>query len=173
MAPPTKERHNFFSILSSQEIPDPINISQNTSPSRKRRIQEPTENSDPQPSCSKQNYTPASNHTPYADAVNGNKNKNQKQRKTRKQPNPNSEKQQSESEPSGGTSTPNEDNENLVKKNALKNAIRARIVALKMNPILLTIADCLLPPILNFFWPMISPFVSFILPFLLQDGSFC
>jgi hypothetical protein len=64
-----------------------------------------------------------------------------------------------------------ENSKNLEKKKYLRDAIHARIIALKLNTIVQNITVCLISPILDFFWPMISPFVSCILPLLTQNGA--
>jgi hypothetical protein len=223
-APVIKERHNFYSILSSQGNPELIPNSQNTTlfnrsgsagpsgstgpaspsgssgtvgpsgssgsaspsgssgpagpsgssaPPRKRRLQDQAEVPDPQPSSSNQNNPyRVNNNISFASVAGGNNNNNPKKRRSRKRSSQNRSKtcEPGVDEPS---STPNDHDEDLAKKKALRDAIRARIVALGMNPMVLKAADFLLPPILDFFWPMISPFVSFIIPLLSQHGSCC
>lgn len=169
---PVNQFQNYFSVLSSQSQPEPetnvCNI--DLSPPGKRRREEIIEKLEPQASTSRQNSLQVSQNLSFAEVVGANfvnskKNrpKNRKSRSKKSGPNVSV----------GRTNEPStvENKTEPESKQALKDAIRARVVSFKMHPIVQQIIVSLISPALDLFWPIISSFVPFLLPLLTQNGD--
>jgi hypothetical protein len=170
VSPPTKQHQNFYSILSTQTDPEPSINSQNSGPPRKRRLQETNKNFEPQPSTSRIPKSQVTKNISFANVVSGKREGGQHNRNIHSHSSQ-ERKKNSRSDDGEREDTLPENSENLEKKTSLRDAIHARIVALKLNTIVQNIIVCLISPILDLFWPMISPFVPFILPLLTQNGA--
>jgi hypothetical protein len=186
------KQQNFYSILSSQSNSEPNEVMPSTSSPRKRRCEDPNDNSIPQAASPKKTFTFGKQNPSFAEVASGkvdDTQANNKQPKNRSNSSKTKKKKESTipkavataggspkpsiAENVGGNVEPTTGNssEDLEKKKLLKDAIHARVEAFKPNPFLLSIISLLVPKIVDFFWPIISSFVPFLLPLLTQHGQ--